>query len=218
MTEWLAELLQMDPAALTQIIIADIVLSGDNALVIGMAASSLRPDLRKKAIMFGIALAIVLRIIFAVGTTFLLGIPGLKTVGGLALVWISWSLYRQIRGQAGQPEMTPENAIPEVELAADQRAALIKALFAITVADVTMSIDNVLAVASIGRHDINLLIFGIVLAIILMAFFASIIAWVLVRFAWISYVGIALLLYIAWQLIYEDWPAVMVLIENSLAT
>lgn len=218
MTEWLAELLNMDAATLTQIIIADVVLSGDNALVIGMAASSLRPDLRKKAILFGITMAIVLRIIFAVGTTFLLGIPGLKTVGGLALLWISWSLYREIRGHPDHNHAALTDVAVEGELAQDQGKALMKALFAITVADVSMSIDNVLAVASIGRHDLNVLVFGIVLAIILMAFFASVVAWILVRFRWISYIGIALLLYIAYELIHEDWPATMELLQRTFAT
>jgi YjbE family integral membrane protein len=218
MTEWIAELLQMDPAILSQIILADIVLSGDNALVIGMAASSLRPALRKKAIMFGIAMAIVFRVIFAVGTTFLLGIPGLKMLGGLALIWISWSLYKEVRRHVGKSGAPEDETVSAIVPAASERSALIKALFAITLADVTMSIDNVLAVASIGRHDLNVLVFGIVLAVILMAFFASMVAWLLVRFPWISYFGIALLLYIAYELIHEDWPNVMTLIANNFVT
>ena len=132
------------------IIVADIVLSGDNALIIGMAAAGLAPELRKKAIMFGMIVAAVLRIVFAVIATKLLGIPGLLLVGALLLFWVCWGLYKEIR------ESKDEEAVAALEVAEDPeqgytgkpRRTLGQALWTITLADVSMSIDNVLAVAT----------------------------------------------------------------------
>ena len=193
------------------IVIADIVLSGDNALIIGMAAASLSPELRKKAIFFGMAMAAFLRIVFAVFATYLLEIKGLLFIGGLLLLWVSWRLYREIR------EGIPEHAAEAVEDAQEggyrgpPRRTLGSALVSITIADVSMSIDNVLAVAAIARDNTSLLVFGLVLAILLMAFCAAIIVKLLTRYPWISWLGLIILIYVSCRMLWEGWPEVAVL-------
>jgi len=190
---------------LGQIIIADIVLSGDNALIIGMAAASLAPELRKKAILYGMVVAAVLRVVFAVIATKLLGIPGLLLVGALLLYWVCWTLYKEIRAH------TDERAAHELEEAADPesgytgapRRTLGQALVSITIADVSMSLDNVLAVAAIADGDTNKLIFGLGLAIVLMAFAATLIMKLLARYPWISWLGLVVLVYVASEMLYR---------------
>ena len=177
------------------IIVADIVLSGDNALIIGMAAAGLAPELRRRAIIFGMVVAAVLRVIFALIATKLLGVPGLLLVGGLLLVWVCWTLYKEIRNQVD------EEAAEAMERAEDEtrgytgppRRTLTQALWTITLADVSMSIDNVLAVAAIADGDTNMLVFGLGLAILLMAFAATLIMKLLTSYPWISWVGLIVL-------------------------
>lgn len=190
---------------LGSIIIADIVLSGDNALIIGMAAAGLAPELRKKAILYGMVVAAVLRVVFAVIATKLLGIPGLLLVGALLLYWVCWTLYREIRAH------TDEKALHELEVAEDSeegytgkpRRTLKQALISITIADVSMSLDNVLAVAAIADGDTNKLIFGLALAILLMAFAATLIMKLLTRYPWISWLGLVVLIYVATEMLYR---------------
>ena len=190
---------------LSSIIIADIVLSGDNALIIGMAAAGLAPELRKKAIFYGMVVAAVLRVVFAVIATKLLGIPGLLLVGALLLYYVCWTLYKEIRAH------TDEKALHELERAADpeagytgkSRRTLKQALVAITIADVSMSLDNVLAVAAIADGDTNKLVFGLALAIVLMAFAATMIMKLLTRYPWISWLGLAVLMYVATEMLYR---------------
>ena len=190
---------------LGSIIIADIVLSGDNALIIGMAAAGLAPELRKKAILYGMVVAAVLRVVFAVVATKLLGIPGLLLVGALLLYWVCFTLYREIRAH------TDERAAHELENAEDAesgytgppRRTLGQALLAITIADVSMSLDNVLAVAAIADGDTNKLIFGLGLAIVLMAFAATLIMKLLTRYPWISWLGLVVLIYVATEMLYR---------------
>ena len=185
------------------IIIADLILSGDNALIIGMAAAGLAPDLRKKAILYGMVIAAVLRIVFAVIATKLLGIPGLLFVGGLLLLWVCWSLFREIRAH------TDEHAAEALEEAEDggyqgkPRRTLKQALIAITIADVSMSLDNVLAVAAIADGDTTKLVVGLGLAIVLMAFAATMIMKLLATYPWISWVGLVVLLYVAFEMLYR---------------
>ncbi|MEP0944387.1 MAG: YjbE family putative metal transport protein [Rhizobiaceae bacterium] len=187
------------------IIVADIVLSGDNALIIGMAAAGLAPELRKKAIMFGMIVAAVLRIIFALVATKLLGIPGLLLVGALLLFWVCWGLYKEIRAHQD------EAAVEAMEVAGDDeqgytgkpRRSLGQALWTITLADVSMSIDNVLAVAAIADGDTNMLVFGLGLAILLMAFAATLIMKLLTRYPWISWAGLIVLIYVAGEMFYR---------------
>lgn len=183
----------------SQIIIADLVLSGDNALIIGMAAAGLAPELRKKAILYGMVIAAVLRIVFAVVATKLLGIPGIYFIGGLLLIWVCWRLFQEIR------ENVDEKAEHAMEMAEDKtegytgpaRRTLRSALLSITIADVSMSLDNVLAVAAIADGDTRQLVFGLVLAIVLMAFAATLIMKLLAKYPWISWVGLAVLVYVA---------------------
>jgi YjbE family integral membrane protein len=198
-----------------QIVLADIILSGDNALIIGMAAAALAPELRKRAILFGMIMAAVLRILFAVAATYLLAVKGLLFVGGLLLLWVCWRLAREImegvEDQAGA-------ALEEAEhggYTGPPRRTLGSALLSITIADVSMSLDNVLAVAAIARDNTTLLVFGLVLAIVLMAFAASMIVKVLVRFPWISWLGLAVLLYVSGRMLYEGWHEVATMMGLS---
>ncbi|NKB53769.1 MAG: YjbE family putative metal transport protein [Rhizobiaceae bacterium] len=187
------------------IVVADIVLSGDNALIIGMAAAGLAPELRKKAIMFGMIVAALLRILFAIVATKLLGIPGLLLVGALLLFWVCWGLYKEIRANhdeaAAEALETADD--PEQGYTGKPRRTLGQALWTITLADVSMSIDNVLAVAAIADGDTNMLVFGLGLAILLMAFAATLIMKMLTKYPWISWVGLIVLIYVACEMFYR---------------
>jgi YjbE family integral membrane protein len=187
------------------IVLADLVLSGDNALIIGMAAASLSPELRKRAILFGIIVAAALRIIFALVATKLLGVPGLLFLGSLLLFWVCWRLYGEIREnidrEAARLLETAEHL--DEGYTGPARKSLGQALLSITVADLSMSIDNVLAVAAIADGNSEMLIFGLGLAILLMAFAATLIMKILTRFPAISWLGLAVLLYVASDMIYR---------------
>lgn len=190
---------------ISAIILADIVLSGDNALIIGMAAAGLAPELRKKAIMFGMVVAAVLRIVFAVIATKLLGIPGLLLVGALLLFWVCWNLYREIRANHDEAASEALEVAEDLEqgYTGKPRRTLGQALWTITLADVSMSIDNVLAVAVIADGNTNMLIFGLGLAILLMAFAATIIMKILTKYPWISWLGLFVLIYVAGEMFYR---------------
>ncbi|MEM9473463.1 MAG: TerC family protein [Pseudomonadota bacterium] len=191
-----------------QIIIADIILSGDNALIIGMAAAGLAPELRKKAIIFGMVIAAVLRIVFAVIATKLLGIPGILFVGACLLFWVCWRLYCDLREGVEAHQLQPADAL---QIAEDEsqgytgppRRTMMSALVSITIADVSMSLDNVLAVAAIADGDTTKLVFGLGLAILLMAFAATLIMKLLTKYPWISWLGLAVLLYVASEMMYR---------------
>ncbi len=185
-----------------KIIIADLILSGDNALVIGMAAAGLSPELRKKAILYGMIIAAVLRILFAIIATTLLGIPGLLFVGSLLLFWVCWRLYVEIKDHVDEKA---EEALeiaddPEAGYTGAPRRTMKQALISITIADVSMSLDNVLAVAAIADGDQVMLVFGLGLAILLMAFAATIIMKLLTKYPWISWLGLIVLLYVAGEM------------------
>ncbi len=186
------------------IIIADLVLSGDNALIIGMAAAGLTPKLRARAIMYGMVIAALLRILFAIIATKLLGIPGLLFFGGLLLCWVCWRLYVEIRSGAGRhssSQPSDEGAEGSSSGAETPRRTLRQALWTITLADVSMSLDNVLAVAAIADGDTVMLVFGLGLAILLMAFAATLIMKLLTRFPVISWVGLAVLIYVSGEML-----------------
>lgn len=188
-----------------QIIIADLVLSGDNALIIGMAAAGLAPELRKKAILYGMVIAAVLRVVFAVVATKLLGIPGIYFIGALLLFWVCWRLFQEIRENAGN---NAEHGVEMAEGGAEDdpdtsRKNLKSALISITIADVSMSLDNVLAVAAIADGDTRQLVFGLVLAIVLMAFAATLIMKLLAKYPWISWAGLAVLVYVSADMFYR---------------
>ncbi len=187
------------------IVVADIVLSGDNALIIGMAAAGLAPELRKKAILFGMIVAAVLRIIFALIATKLLGIPGLLFLGGLLLLWVCWNLYKEIRENVDHEaaEALERADDPERGYTGKPRRTLAGALWTITLADVSMSIDNVLAVAAIADGNEQMLFFGLALAILLMAFAATLIMKLLSSYPWISWLGLIVLLYVSFEMLYR---------------
>ena len=189
------------------IIVADIVLSGDNALIIGMAAASLPPEMRKKAIFYGMVVAALLRIVFAVIATKLLGIPGLLFVGALLLFWVCWRLFCEIREtnqrNNEEPSEVETEETAELDPTESPRKTMRRAMIYIMVADVSMSIDNVLAVAAIADGDTNMLIFGLALAIALMAFAATLIMKLLARFPIISWLGLAVLVYVAAEMFHR---------------
>jgi YjbE family integral membrane protein len=192
-----------------QIVLADIVLSGDNALIIGMAAASLSPELRKKAIIYGMVVAAGLRIIFAIFATYLLSIKGLLFLGGVLLLWVSWRLWEEIKLQNAE---RAAEAQEEENYEGPPRRTMVSALISITVADLSMSIDNVLAVAAIARDNTGLLIFGLLLAIALMGFGATMIVRLLTRYHWISYLGLVVLIITALRMLWDGWPEMAVIV------
>ena len=188
-----------------QIIFADIILSGDNALVIGMAAAGLSANLRKRAIFIGMAVAAGLRIVFAVVASYLLAIKGILIIGGLLLAWVCWRFYNDLRefnaADANALEQPVESEDAPEEGSKDKQFT--RALFTILLADVSMSIDNIVAVAAIARDNTQLLVFGLALAIAFMAFFASIIMRIMLKFRWLSYLGLFFLIYLTSMMLYD---------------
>ncbi len=184
------------------IIMLDLVLSGDNALIIGMAAAGLAPELRAKAILYGMIIAAGLRIAFALIATTLIAYPGLRFVGALLLIWVCWRLFQEIRHNVDEEA---EAALREAEgggYTGPPKRTLRQALISITIADVSMSLDNVLAVAGIADGDTTKLVVGLGLAIIMMAFAATLIMKLLARYPWISWAGLGILIYVALHMLY----------------
>jgi YjbE family integral membrane protein len=202
--------------ALLQVIMIDLVLAGDNAIVIGLAAAGLPKEQRGKAILIGIIAATVLRIIFAAATTQLLQIVGLLLAGGVLLLWVCWKMWRELRTNhddetEGQEALVGEDLNKDGVVAAGApRKTLRQAAIQIIIADVSMSLDNVLAVAGAARDHPEVLIFGLILSIALMGLAATFIARLLHKHRWIAYVGLAVILYVAVEMIYrgavEVWP------------
>ena len=216
MLEFVQSLLTPDALwALGQVIMIDLVLAGDNAVVIGLAAAGLPRDQRNKAIFVGIIAATVLRIGFASITTQLLQVLGLILVGGILLLWVSWKMWRELRD--GHAEEEGVEAVTGEDINADgtvaggtPRKTFAQAAWQIIVADVSMSLDNVLAVAGAAREHPGVLVIGLVLSIALMGLAASFITKLLNRHRWIAYVGLAIILYVAldmiWRGILEVYP------------
>ena len=177
-----------------QIILIDLVLAGDNAIIIGMVASQFDHHLRKKIIFWGIAAAIVLRIIFTLATAYLLQIDGLKTIGGLLLLYISYKLYRDVI----------KNGMSDKKSIGSGNLAFYKAITTIIIADVTMSLDNVLGVAGAAKQHYVLLVFGLILSILLMATVANVISKWIKKYKWIGWLGLLAILVVAIELIYSD--------------
>ena len=177
-----------------QIVLIDLVLAGDNAIIIGMVASQFDNNLRKKIIFWGIGLAIVLRIIFTLITAYLLQISGLKLIGGLLLLYIAYKLYKDvIKGQVKSQKNF--NA---------SKSNLLKAIMTIVIADVSMSLDNVLGVAGAAKDHYILLVFGLILSILLMATVATAISKWIKKYKWIGWLGLLAVLAVALELIYSD--------------
>jgi YjbE family integral membrane protein len=214
MTELFTELFT-GPAlvALGQVIMIDLVLAGDNAIVIGLAAAGLPAKQRTKAILIGVIAATVLRIIFAGLTTQLLQVVGLLLAGGILLLWVCWKMWRELR--ADHREDAENLAGIDGEGAPLPKKTLAQASWQIVIADVSMSLDNVLAVAGAAREHPTVLIFGLILSIALMGIAASFIAGLLQKHRWIAYVGLVIILYVAGEMIYrgalEVWPKVAAL-------
>jgi len=177
---------------LSQIILADIVLSGDNALIIGMAASAFSEKERKQLIFYGLMAAAILRIIFALVASYLISVPGLLLIGGLLLYWVCYKFYIDIRAFSKETDQTNENVTNKV-----RGQNFKKAIITIIIADVSMSLDNVIAVTAIAREQTYLLIFGIAFSILLMAVFATAIVKILSKFRWLSYFGLGFLIYLS---------------------
>jgi len=203
------ELSSQAVAALASVIAIDVALAGDNAIVVGMAAAGLPPEQRRKAIAIGIAAAALLRIFFAAFTVQLLQIIGLMLAGGLLLLWVSWKLWREIRANAAAREEQGEMALEE-----DPAAAIVpgktlrQAITQIVVADVSMSLDNVIAVAGAAREHAWVLIIGLALSVALMGLAATLIARLLHRYHWIAYVGFVIILYVALKMIWDGGDSV----------
>ena len=180
-------------AILTQIIFIDLVLAGDNAIIIGMVASKFPVEQRKKVIFWGIGGAVILRIILTMLTAYLLQITGLRLIGGLLLLYIVYKLYTDvIKGQAGQENIKVDNS------------SFMKAIWTVLLADFTMSLDNVLGVAGAAGDHYYLLIFGLVLSIVLMATAANLISKWINEYKWIAWIGLFAILVVAVDLIYTD--------------
>jgi YjbE family integral membrane protein len=205
MTEFLS---QGSIAAFLQVIMIDLVLAGDNAVVIGLAAAGLPKERRARAILVGIVAATVLRILFASIAIKLLAIVGLLLAGGVLLLWVCWKMWRELRG----PDQHATEAALGGGSAHVPRKTFAQAAWQIVVADISMSLDNVLAVAGAARDHPVALVFGLGLSIVLMGLAASVIARLLNRQRWIAYVGLAIILYVAgdmiWRGAHEVWPHV----------
>lgn len=189
--------------AFGQVLMIDIMLAGDNAIVVGALAAGLPADQRKKVILIGIIAALVLRIFFALLVTQLMQIVGLIFAGGLLLLWVSWKMYRELRHTG------PAGGSPEVE--GDEHAnvrpakSFAGAAWAVAVADVSMSLDNVLAVAGAAREHPGILIIGLLLAVALMGVAANILARYIERYRWIAWFGLIVIVYVAGKMIYDGY-------------
>jgi YjbE family integral membrane protein len=199
----LEELLQFDLLTFAQIVLIDLTLSGDNAIIIGLAAAGLPPAQRRRAIAIGIIAATLLRVAFASVTYVLLEIVGLTLAGGILLLWVTHKMWRETR--AGASASNETSAAGHAAPAKSLRSAIVSIL----VADVTMSLDNVLAVAGAAHGYPGMLIFGLVLSIALMAVAANFVAGLLERYRWLAYLGVAVVAYVALDMIWRGTSEVM---------
>lgn len=188
-------------SAFLQVVLIDITLAGDNAIVVGALAAGLPADQRRKVILIGIAAALVLRIVFALVTSVLLGIIGLVFAGGVLLLWVAWKMYRELHPPRGAE--TPDDPSDDDVSGIRPAKSFVGAAWAVALADVSMSLDNVLAVAGAAREHPGILIIGLLLAVALMGVAANVIAKYIDRYKWIAYVGLAVIVYVAGKMIYE---------------
>jgi YjbE family integral membrane protein len=197
-------------AAFFEILVIDIVLAGDNAIVVGALAAGLPTEQRKKVIMIGVAAALVLRILFALITTQLLQIVGLILAGGLLLLWVAWKMWRELHHQgqsAGSPEVHGDE-----QSGLRPAKSFAGAAWGVALADVSMSLDNVLAVAGAAKDHPHILVFGLILSVVLMGVAANFIARYIERYRWIAYVGLAVIVWVAGKMIWEGWHDVAPLV------
>lgn len=181
--------------ALLNITMIDLVLAGDNAIIVGLAASRVEPAIRAKVIFWGIAAAVILRILFAAVTVQLLAIIGLTLAGGILLLWVCWKMYRQVT--------TGDHNAPVTSVAPGQELGFWSAVGLITLADVSMSLDNVLAVAGASKGSTLVLVIGLAVAVVLMAVASHFIAGLLVKYPWITWIGLLIIVWVALDMIYE---------------
>jgi YjbE family integral membrane protein len=192
-------------SALLSVILLDLVLAGDNAIVVGALAAGLPDDQRKKVIAIGVIAALVLRIVFALMVTWLMGIVGLVLAGGLLLLWVAWKMYRDItRQEATESPGSPE-IIGDENSGIPAAKSFAGAAWAVAIADVSMSLDNVLAVAGAAKDHPGIMIVGLIFAVALMGVAANIIAQYIERYRWIAWVGLAVIIYVAGKMIWEGW-------------
>lgn len=189
-------------AKLAQIIIGDLTMASDNVLIMGSLASGLPPRDRRVVLMFGVSVALVFLIFFAVLATQLLKITGLVFAGGLLLLWVAYNMWREVRGSPDVIADDPETAVIE---GPPQSKTLLRAAIAIAVADLSMSLDNVLLVASIARENPALLFIGLTFSVLFMGLAANYVARLIGRYAWITYIGLAVILWVAISMIIEGW-------------
>ena len=209
--------------ALMQVIGIDLVLAGDNAIVIGLAAAGLPKEQRAKAILVGIAAATVMRIGFALITTQLLAIVGLLLAGGILLLWVCWKMWQELRAGAHEHDIEAVEALANQDIDKDGAIAddapkktFAQAATQIVVADVSMSLDNVLAVAGAAKDHPTVLIIGLALSIAMMGLAASYIASLLNKHRWIAYVGLLIILYVALKMMWEGWHEVQPFVMGAL--
>ena len=208
-------------AAFLMVIGIDLALAGDNAIVIGLAAAGLPKEQRNRAILLGVLAATAMRIVFALLTTQLLQIVGLLLAGGILLLWVCWKMWRELRTGHEAEEAAAEEALADRDTNQDgtiaggaPRKTFAQAAWQIVIADVSMSLDNVLAVAGAAMDHPYIMIFGLLLSIALMGLAASFIARLLQRYRWVAYVGLAIILYVAIKMIYEGWLEVYPHVNN----
>ncbi len=195
-------------AAFMQVLLIDLVLAGDNAIVVGALAAGLPADQRKKVIVIGVVAALVLRIFFALTVSWLLGIVGLVLAGGLLLLWVAWRMYRDLHhGEAGASPGSPEIAGDE-DSGIPAAKSFAAAAWSVAIADVSMSLDNVLAVAGAAREHPGILIVGLIFAVALMGIAANVIAQYIERYRWIAWFGLAVIVYVAGKMIWEGFHEV----------
>lgn len=188
-------------AAFGQVVLIDLVFAADNAIVVGALAAGLPADQRRKVILIGIAAALILRIVFALAVSVLLGVVGLILAGGLLLLWVAWKFWRELRHDGESPGSD--------EIEGDEASGLKPArsfwgaVWAVTAADVSMSLDNVLGVAGAAREHPGILVIGLLLSVALMGLAANVIARYIERYKWIAYIGLLVILWVAVRMIYE---------------
>jgi YjbE family integral membrane protein len=195
-------------AALGQVIAIDLVLAGDNAIVVGMAAAGVPLEQRRRVIFWGIGAAIVLRIFFALITTQLLAIIGLTLAGGVLLLWVCWKMFRELRSH-GRDEVAPDEAIEAGPADAAHTKTFGAAVWQILVADVSMSLDNVLAVAGAAKDHPTILIIGLLLSVVLMGAAANMVAHLLHKYRWIGWIGLLIITYVAADMIWRGSQEVL---------
>jgi YjbE family integral membrane protein len=207
-------------AAFLSVLMIDLVLAGDNAVAVGLAAGGLPPKDRKKVILYGLGAAVVLRISFALITTWLLGVIGLLLAGGVLLLWVCWKMWRELREQITHDQEDARAILdgnPATEPRAKPAKSFKQAFLQVLIADVSMSLDNVLAVAGAAREHPAILVFGLLLSIVLMGVAATAIANLLHKHRWIGFIGLAIVLYVAAHMIWEGHRSVVIDLHKTQA-